>query len=256
MSDPRITPDPALMQRQERMQVDVPLTDLCRKPDGPRDRQLVYGDAITLLGTSKDWSYLQATRDGYCGWVRTSSLGPHQRPTHLVSAPATHAYSAADLKSPERVSLSFGSRVVVRTQNNSFAETSLGYIPSQHLQPADAPETDPATVAKLFIGTPYLWGGNSRWGIDCSGLIQAALLACHIPCPGDSDLQMALGKEATPPYQRNDLLFWKGHVALITDSENLIHATAHSMSCLIEPIQRVIARIEKSEGPLLAHRRL
>ena len=81
--------------------------------------------------------------------------------------------------------------------------------------------TDPVAVAELFLGTPYLWGGNSRAGIDCSGLVQAALLACGIACPGDSDLQAAIRRHArlsrSSRSARGDLIFWKGHVAMVAD---------------------------------------
>lgn len=256
MSDPRVNPRPDLITERSEMRVARPLVDLLREPDGPRDRQLLYGDEVTVLSKADSWSYLQARKDGYCGFVPSDALGPEEPATHQVCAPATHLYQAANLKSPDRTSLSFGSRLSVTAEMDGFAETAGGFVPLQHLKLMEHLETDPAAVAQLFLGTPYLWGGNSRFGIDCSGLVQAALLACGIRCPGDSDLQMALGAPTEGAFERNDLLFWKGHVALVMDGAHLIHATAHSMSCLIEPIAEVMERIEKTEGPLLAHRRL
>lgn len=257
MSDPRLTPDAALVSQETPAQVAVPLTDLRRRPDGPRDRQLILGDHVTVLNTADGWSYVQAAKDGYCGHVRTNSLGPQQTPTHRVTAPATHAYERADLKSPDQISLSYGSTVGVINIADGFAQTALGHIPLQHLRPVTEAASDPAAIATLFLGTPYLWGGNSRWGIDCSGLIQASLLACGIPCPGDSDMQQSLGQDATAPYRRNDLLFWKGHVALVTDPDTLIHANAGSMSTKLEPIADAIKRIaDNGDGPVTAHRRL
>jgi len=257
MNDRRLTPDPALVSQQTPAQITAPLTDLRRHPDGPRDRQLIYGDHVTVLGTAGGWSYVQASKDDYCGHVGTNDLGPQLAPTHRVVAPATHAYTAPDLKSPDRISLTFGSTLAVFGLSDGFAQTALGHIPLQHLRPVADTTSDPAAIAALFLGTPYLWGGNSRWGIDCSGLVQAALLACGIPCPGDSDMQHTLGQAATAPYRRNDLLFWKGHVALVVDPDTLIHANAGSMSTTLEPIADAIARIATNgDGPVTAHRRL
>ncbi|MGB1209466.1 MAG: C40 family peptidase, partial [Paracoccaceae bacterium] len=138
-----------------------------------------------------------------------------------------------------------------------FAQTSLGHIPTQHLAPLPHAFPDPAAVAELFLGTPYLWGGNSRWGIDCSGLVQAAFLACGIPCPGDSDQQQAaLGPRLPPqtPKQRGDLLFWRGHVAWVVDAQTLLHANAHHMAVAHEPIETAILRIAaQGDGPMTAH---
>jgi len=132
-------------------------------------------------------------------------------------------------------------------------------VSKRHIAPISSVETDPASVAALYLDSPYLWGGNSRWGIDCSGLIQAACSACGIPCAGDSDHQEASLGELLPDGslpQRNDVLFWKGHVALVWDEETLIHANAHAMACVLEPIEDALARIEKTDGPVTAHRRL
>jgi cell wall-associated NlpC family hydrolase len=138
-----------------------------------------------------------------------------------------------------------------------FAATPLGCVPLVHLAPLEVPEADPVVVSERFLGTPYLWGGNSAAGIDCSGLVQAACLACGIACPGDSDMQAALGVAAEGPPRRGDLLFWKGHVALVRDAETLIHANAHHMAVTVEGIEAATARIAaQGHGPVTAHRRL
>ncbi|MGC1496237.1 MAG: NlpC/P60 family protein [Sulfitobacter sp.] len=257
MSDRRITPDPTFMTKSDEAQIVTPIADLCRAPSGPRDRQLIFGDTVVVLNDDAGWSYVQSDKDKYCGFVRSDQLDVQHVATHKITAPATHVYQRADFKSSDLNSLSFGSQIRVTAQTKKFAETNLGFVPLPHLAEMTAYESDPAKVAALFLGTPYLWGGNSRWGIDCSGLVQAALLACHIPCPGDSDQQQRLGEPANGAYHRNDLLFWKGHVALVTDADTLIHANAHSMSVTYEPIHAAIKRIQDNgDGPVTAHRRL
>ncbi len=251
MTDYRVIPDPTVVSMTAPGQIAVPLTDLRRAPDGPRDRQALYGDAVTILAQLGAWSYVQLRKDDYCGYVITSALGAEQVPTHRVTAPATHAYQQPDMKTPDLASLSFASHVTVTSDRRGFAQTPLGHIPLQHLSPNDYVSGDPAMVAELFLGTPYLWGGNSRWGIDCSGLVQAAFLACGIPCPGDSDQQQqSLGDflAAGTPFERNDLLFWKGHVALVTAVDLMIHANAHKMAVTLEPISQAIPRIAGSDG--------
>lgn len=263
MSDPRVTLDPTRLVNPVRQQVDVGFTDLCRTPSGPRDRQLLYGDMVTAFSVEhcdnrREWIYVQADKDGYCGYVAAEDLSPDPKTaTHVVTARQTHSYQKPDFKSKDVEQLSFGSHITCTGETERFYAKDHLHIPKVHLSTADTSFNDPAAVAAVFLGTPYLWGGNTCWGIDCSGLVQAALLACGIPCPGDSDLQMALGTDATGPYQRNDLLFWKGHVALVTDANTLIHANAHAMATVYENIEDAITRIQdQGDGPVTAHRHL
>ncbi|GLK66296.1 C40 family peptidase [Paracoccus kondratievae] len=234
----------------------VPVADLCRAPQGARDRQLNFGADLTVIERQGDWAFVQATSDSYCGWVQAAGLGPqHPEITHRLSAPASHAYTGPDLKTPETMHLSLGARLSVTGIKDGFARLAQGgWVPVQHI--SDRPEADPAAVAGRLLGTPYLWGGNSRCGIDCSGLAQAALSACAIPCPGDSDLQRKAFPEIGDEIRRNDLLFWPGHVALALDSQRIIHATAYAMAVIIEPIAEAVARIDTAgNGPFLgAHR--
>jgi cell wall-associated NlpC family hydrolase len=162
------------------------------------------------------------------------------------------------VQAPEIAALSFGARLTVLAEAGRFAETPEGFVPLVHLLPADSVMTDPVAVAEMFLGTPYLWGGNSRAGIDCSGLVQAALLACAIPCPGDSDLQArTVGTELAPdaPSHRGDLIFWKGHVAMVADSHRLIHANGHAMATVHEPMAAALDRIAATGTPVLTRRR-
>ena len=186
--------------------------------------------------------------------------------------PRTYAKTIPDFKAYEDIlDLSFGSLLSVTGQEGRWSEVALRlvenpdkglgfFVPTCHLRSVQELESDPVKVAELFLGTPYLWGGNSAFGIDCSGLIQVACEACDIRCPGDSDMQEAeLGRLLTEdePLQRGDLLFWKGHVAMVVDSERLIHANAHHMAVAYEGINDAIARIERQgDGPVTSRKRL
>ncbi|AXI44864.1 NLP/P60 hydrolase [Sulfitobacter sp. SK012] len=259
MTDPRLTPDPALVEARTPASLVRPITDLCRTPKGPRDRQLLLGASVKVLSQQGGWSYVQAKLDGYCGYVETQSLGAETTPSHRISNPASHVYLRADMKSPDQMPLSFGCTVTVLKEEGSFVQTPQGFIPRRHVKPISEPSNDPTVMAEMLVGTPYLWGGNSRQGIDCSGLVQMACIACNIPCPGDADMQEASVGTALPngtPLQRNDLLFWKGHVAIVCSPKTLIHANAHTMSVSYEPIAQAITRIAQTDGPVTAHKRL
>ncbi len=240
--------------------IALPVIDLLRRPDGPRDRQLLWGDEVEILTAAAGWLRIRARKDGYEGYLPETAVTAPEPATHWVSAAASHIYEAPDFKSRNLHALSFGARVQVMHPSGRFARTPQGFMPLSHLTPIATSLKDPVAVAELFLGTPYLWGGNSRAGIDCSGLVQAACLACSIPCPGDSGPQetqlgspLAMG---TAP-ERGDLLFWRGHVALLSTPTTLIHANVHHMAVATEPLEDAIARIEaQGDGPVTAHKRL
>lgn len=274
MTDPRLTPaNTRVAAERLRGQVEaprhtegalrrisIPLAELLRSPNGPRDRELVMGEAVTLYDIHEGWAFVEARRDGYVGYLPASALAEAPAPTHRVSARATHLYPVPDFKAHETAALSHGARLQVLSAGPRFAETPQGFVPAAHLSPVDVPETDPVSVAALFLGTPYLWGGNSSFGTDCSGLIQMACLACGLPCPGDADMQEAgLGHPlpADATLRRGDLLFWKGHVAWVAAPDMLLHANAFHMAVSYEPLEPALARIEaQGDGPVTSRKRL
>lgn len=237
--------------------VAIPLVDLMTRPDGARDRQLPLGAALTVVDLQEGWAFVQAQRDGYCGWLPLAAIGPATTPTHWVAAPASHAYAAPKVQAPDRFALPMGASLTVTGTVGPFAATQAGFVPLAHLRPIGVHFDDPAEVAEMFLGAPYLWGGNSHAGLDCSGLVQIAFQACGRDCPGDSDLQQAVGEPLPEdaPLHRNDLIFWKGHVALMLDATCLIHANGHSMSVAIEALDAVTLRIATQSGGSVTARR-
>lgn len=234
------------------------MVDLLSQPKGARDRQLLLGDTVVVVHTDGAYAYVQADKDGYCGWVATHAIGPPAQATHWISARASHLYTAPKVQAPEAAALPMGARVQVMATHGTFAQTAHGYIPLPHLSTLTNRPGDPVTVAEGMLGAPYLWGGNSSAGIDCSGLVQGAWLACGMDCPADSDMQQAMGKplREDTPLQRGDLIFWKGHVAIIMDQSRLIHANGHTMSVAYEETAACIARIAAQDGgPVTALRR-
>lgn len=236
-----------------------------------RERELVLGEGFTVLDRQSDMVFGYAERDGYVGWMQAASLRDRgSAPTHRVHLRHSYAKATADLKTPDdAIWLSMGARVAVTETRGEWCRIEIGgegdsaqpfWMPAAHLTPVDRVASDPVAVAEQLLGTPYLWGGNSGFGIDCSGLVQMACLACGIACPGDSDQQQDELGRALPDdaaVARGDLLFWTGHVAWVADARTLLHANAHHMAVAFEPMQDAIDRIEaQGEGTVVARRRL
>ena len=250
----------------ERCEVVDPQAPLRRKPfpDAPLDTEALKGEYVTVYETTDEgWAWGQLAIDGYVGWLPANALGPPgAAATHKVMALRTLVFPGPSIKLPPREALSLGCRLTVARIEEPFAVTaSAGYVPLRHLASLNASELDPVTVAERFVGTPYLWGGKTSFGLDCSGLVQVALTACGLACPRDSDMQeRALGQPLTPAdlsnVRRGDLLFWNGHVAMVRDATSIIHANAFHMAVAIEPLQDALARIRSAGCELVSVRRL
>lgn len=247
----------------EAMRIGAPLADLRDAPDGTRDKQMLRGQGFVRLETRNGWAFGFDAVDGYVGWLPAEALVPQHWPTHRVVARASHVYAAPDVKAPERAALSFFCELEVAGEagpDGAFAALAGGgHVPAVHLRPLSWVADDAASVAELFLGTPYLWGGNSASGIDCSGLVQLALHAAGRSCPRDTDQQEAAVGRALAgdaPLRRGDLVFWAGHVGMMANAEDIVHANAHHMATVREPLAEAARRIEAAGGgPITARRR-
>jgi len=223
--------------------------------------EALLGEIVTVYeATEEGWAWGQLARDGYVGWLGSYALAtPGPAPTHTVRVPRTLCFSSADIKQPPLAALPMGATLTVVKQDARFAVTASGWhVPAAHLSPLDARAEDFVAVAEQFLGAPYLWGGKTMLGIDCSGLVQVALQAAGIDCPRDSDMQEAALGQQMPlaGMRRGDLLFWKGHVAIARDAKTILHANAHAMMVAIEPAKEALARIEAAGGALTRVKRI
>lgn len=233
------------------------VADVRRAPraDAGIDTQFLFGDDVLVFENKDGWAWVQGARDNYVGYVEASILGQRgAAPTHIVSVPRTFVYPAPDLRFPHSGQLSMGSVVPVtgsaETRGTAYARLPSGEaVIAAHLRPIADHATDYASVAEEFLGTPYLWGGVSGFGIDCSGLVQLSMRMAGRDVLRDSDMQAsALGEPLDPGadfpnLRRGDLVFWKGHVAIMTDAKNMVHANGHTMLVSREGLHEAVDRI-------------
>src|SRR5215831_7104154 len=244
-------------------------------PDAPLDTEALRGERVMVYDENGEgWCWGQLASDGYVGWIPANALrSPGPPPTHRVAALRTFVFPGRSIKAPPLDALSLGSRVAVSPHptlarlrgregrgqpddSSELTDLESGFcIPTRHLAPIESSEPDFVAVAERFLGVPYLWGGKTSLGIDCSGLVQIALTATGVACPRDSDMQeRALGVplpiDDLAGLRRGDLIFWKGHVAIVRDGRSIVHANAFHMAVAIEPTAEAVHRIADAGGHL------
>jgi cell wall-associated NlpC family hydrolase len=248
-----------------RRQVRLPYAPLHGRPDGASGRltEALMGEGFTVYEDSNGWSWGQLDADGYVGYMPSVALGEPGAPaTHRVGSLRTFVYARPDLKSQALGALSLGARVTATAGEGEFTAIDAGgWVFTGHLKPVAETEPDYLTTAIRFIGVPYLWGGKTSLGLDCSGLVQVSLQFAGIECPRDSDMQAAVLGEAVEPdarlARRGDLVFFPGHVGLVIDDGVLLHANAWDMMVSPHPLRYVVAEVAKKHpSPVTAIRRL
>jgi hypothetical protein len=280
MDDPRLTPArPDLAAKYlegkvaaarfvsgEEFEIAEALAPLREAPssDATLLTQALKGERVTIYDRNREgFAWGQLNSDGYVGWLPDRALiKPVARPTHKIASLRTFAFPGPSIKLPPVDTLVMGDLVTVVREDGAFAVTREGwYLPRQHVGGIDRYENDFVAVAERFVGTPYLWGGKSGFGVDCSGLVQLSLNAAGTGCPRDSDMQQdGLGRVLTSAesrkLQRGDLIFWKGHVAIARDAHTIVHANAHHMATVIEGTSEAIARIKAAGSEIAVIKRL
>ncbi len=261
----------------ERRVVVVASVPLRKLPDASLglETELLFGEDVLVFDEADGWAWVQALRDKYVGYVPANCIaGGLGKATHRVRATATFVYPEPNIKTPPIMYASLNTPVrVVDTHERFAALASGGFAMLHHLVPVDQPARDFVEIAERFEGTPYLWGGRTRLGVDCSGLVQLAMEAAGLVCPRDTDMQRdEVGVDADVPsilakpdgavgdvdsLQRGDLMFWPGHVGIMTDGHMLLHANGHHMSTVVEPVVDAALRIVRQTGHgVIAVRRL
>jgi cell wall-associated NlpC family hydrolase len=238
------------------MQVIEASAPLRRAPaaDAALETEALLGEAVTVYDEAEGWGWAQLDRDRYVGYLPLIALGPPSEPTHRVAALRTHVYPGPSIKAPPRMALSLGARLTIARWDGDFAVTPGGdCLWARHLAETGWREPDFVAVAERFLETPYLWGGRTSEGVDCSGLVQTALTAAGVAAPRDSDmLETELGEpvafDGDQALARGDLVFWKGHVGVMRDAQTLLHANGWHMKVVSEPLDEARKRISANGG--------
>ena len=227
--------------------------------DAVQDNELLYGETITVFESKDGWAWCQSTADRYVGYVHTITYREPILPDHRVIALSTPLLTGPDIKRASRDMLPFNAQVKVLERAGGYARIAPdGFVFEGHLAALDFKAPDWVATAERFVGTPYVWGGKTHAGMDCSGLLQTALAGSGIAAPRDTDMQEAmLGTDcSTSARRRGDIVFWPGHVGIMLDGERLLHANSFHMQVEIEALAHASERIVPVAGKLTSVKRI
>lgn len=258
--------DAAQFVEGEKARITVSTAELRSAPNLIKgiETQLLFGEPVTVFEYSRGWSWVKSDIDSYVGYLPDRFLAdPEPQPTHWVTVPRTFVYPEAELKTQPVGGLSMGSRIAVEEEADIRGTRYLVLedgraIVADHCRPVGEPENmDYVSIAARFLETPYLWGGRSGFGIDCSGLVQLSMMMTGMPAPRDSDMQAErLGEEISrDQLKRGDLVFWTGHVGIMEDGGTILHANGYTMSVAREGFMAAIERIRPLYGEPTCFRR-
>ena len=226
--------------------------------DAAQDSELLFGESFTVYDRANGWAWGQAANDLYVGYIKEDALAAPFAGEARISALMAPVFARPDLKTPVRDFLPLNASVPVLGRDGDYVDIGGGFVHRRHLAVDD--EKDFVAVAQRFLGVAYVWGGKTVAGLDCSGLIQTALQAVGKAASRDTDMmERSLGERAlaaSEPLQRGDLVFWKGHMGVMLDAQNLLHANAFHMLVAAEPLSEAVARIEALAGPVTSVKRL
>ena len=224
-------------------------------PDAPLETEALHGETVTVYDEVDGWAWGQLEIDGYVGYLPRAALHlPGPAATGKISALRSFLYPGPGIKLPPLCALTLGTAIAVTEVKGDFAVTPHGYIYARHISPLAAAAADFVAVCSAFLGAPYLWGGKTSLGLDCSALVQTGLRAAGIAAPRDADMQEhAFGRPSklSPDLtglRRGDLVFWKGHVGVMQDAEQMLHASGFQMAVVSEPLREAAARIAAAGG--------
>jgi cell wall-associated NlpC family hydrolase len=238
----------------------IPATRICKSPldDAMQLTQVLMGETMKVFERKNGWAWVQLDGDDYVGYLREQAIRDNVvKTTHRIAVPMTHLYPDASIKTQPAPMVPMHARICVTEEVGEFLKLmSNRYVYAVHATAST--EKDFVSVAERFLNAPYLWGGKTAMGIDCSGLVQIALAACGVDGPRDSDMQeQGLGDVvAKTDLKRGDLVFWKGHVGIMRDDKTLLHANGHHMQVVSEPLEHAVARIAATGSHITSVKRL
>ncbi len=241
--------------------IKAPVANLYSDQGTTLERQFLFGEAFCVTAEQNGWAEGYRPSDQYAGFLRVDDLAGWADPSNRISDMGGHVYAVPNFKTVPMMHLPFQAEITVVGEEGHYVELAGGgFVHQQQVESLVAIEPDYVKTAERYLGVPYLWGGNTQYGLDCSGLVSAALKRAKIDCAADSGAQeKTVGERLThsEPLQRGDFVFWEGHVGLIHGPDMLLHANGYHMKTVLEPFEQACTRIlAAGNGPVTSRKRL